>query len=62
VSTPEEQEALRVAEVERAFARKKPHELRFQPVNAVTAYSIMPPVAVRSVLTGEPTEREETGA
>jgi hypothetical protein len=60
--TPEEEreatEAARVAEVERQFARKKPRERFFQPVNAMTAYGMLPPEVVRAV-TGAQVEREE---
>lgn len=36
--TPEQREASRLAEIERRFARKKPHELRMVPTNAIMAF------------------------
>jgi hypothetical protein len=62
--TPEEEqrEAQRAAACEAHFRRRKPHEVRFEPVNGVTAYSVMPPPEVIEAITGEPLEREEPGA
>jgi hypothetical protein len=61
--TPEEEarEAARVAAYQRHFLRRKPHELRMQPVNAITAFSLMPPAEVIEVMTGEPVEGDEPG-
>ena len=48
-----EREAERVAECERQFLRRKPHELRMSPPAAVTAYALTPPIEVIEVVTGE---------
>lgn len=38
MSTPEEREVERLAQIERQFARKQPHELRIIPTGAMTAF------------------------